>query len=253
MVSRTSDKARQPNSVGWLERRSNGLFVLDLIVMSTLALIFLTSSRVEPLGGPAIIGLQVVAIGCFFVLLLSVIRKGIVSVVTCILGCVLVNGAIVPASLGSTTPVPPSPGMADQQNASTSHVFTQRILDMGRGMNFLLGFFMLSFGLIVGYRPSLLFARNRPQDSDTTWDKYQIWKDNVLLATGRAQEAVHVKSLMNDVDRYLLWRYEYVLVNIYDALYLVPTEGMVPRNSTISRDRKSGRIIGKPRFAGYFV
>jgi hypothetical protein len=75
----------------------------------------------------------------------------------------------------------------------------------------------------------------------------------VLLATGRTQEAVHVKSLMNDVDRYLLWRYEYVLVNIYDALYLVPTEGMVPRKSTISRDRKSGRIIGKPRFGGYFV
>jgi hypothetical protein len=59
---------------------------------------------------------------------------------------------------------------------------------------------------------------------------------------------------MTDEERYVLWRYEYVLASIYGTPHLVRPEGFVPKYSThIYRDRQSGRIIGKARYNGFFV
>jgi hypothetical protein len=58
---------------------------------------------------------------------------------------------------------------------------------------------------------------------------------------------------MTEQEKYLLWRYEYVLTNIYDTLHLVKPNGYVPESSTILRDKKRGRMIGKARYIGYFI
>jgi hypothetical protein len=113
---------------------------------------------------------------------------------------------------------------------------------------------MVGFSIIIAYRPSLLFTRNRPASLDSEWLKYPLWQDNVLLADGRMEPSVPVKSLMNEQERYLLWRYEYILANIYGTPHLVRPEGFVPKHSTnIYRDEESGRIIGKARYTGYFM
>jgi hypothetical protein len=121
-------------------------------------------------------------------------------------------------------------------------------------MHFFLGVMMVALGMIIAYRPSLLFARNRPESLETEWSKYPMWHDNTLLADGRTERSVPVKSLMTDQDRYLLWRYEYVLADIYGTPHLVEPDGMVPKDSTrIFRDKDSGRVIGKARYTGFFM
>ena len=121
-------------------------------------------------------------------------------------------------------------------------------------MNFFLGLGMVAFSIIIAYRPSILFARNRPESLEDEWSKYPVWHDNALLADGRQEPSVPVKSLMTDQDRYLLWRYEYVLADIYGTPHLVRPEGLVPKDSTrIFRDRDTGRVMGKARYSGFFM
>jgi hypothetical protein len=75
----------------------------------------------------------------------------------------------------------------------------------------------------------------------------------VQLAGGYAEPSVPLRSLMSEQEKYLLWRYEYVLTNIYNTSYLVKPDGFVPKNSTILRDKESGRMIGVSRYSGYFL
>jgi hypothetical protein len=121
-------------------------------------------------------------------------------------------------------------------------------------MHFFLGVAMVAFSIIIAYRPSLLFTRNRPESLESEWSKYQVWHDNALLADGRPERSVPVKNLMTDQDRYLLWRYEYILADIYGTPHLVRPGGLVPKDSTrIFRDKESGRMIGKARYTGFFM
>jgi hypothetical protein len=75
----------------------------------------------------------------------------------------------------------------------------------------------------------------------------------VQLAGGYTEPSVPLRSLMSEQEKYLLWRYEYVLTNIYNTSYLVKPDGFVPKNSTILRDKESGRMIGVSRYSGYFL
>jgi hypothetical protein len=50
---------------------------------------------------------------------------------------------------------------------------------------------------------------------------------------------------MTDEEKYLLWRYEYILTDVYDVPYLVKPDENVPRSSTILRDNVSRTMIGK--------
>ena len=69
-----------------------------------------------------------------------------------------------------------------------------------------------------------------------------LWRDNTLLADGRTEYSIPIKSLMTDQDRYILWRYEYILANIYGTPHLVRPEGFVPKSSTsIYRESRKWR------------
>ncbi|MER3407285.1 MAG: hypothetical protein C4292_00160 [Nitrososphaera sp.] len=56
------------------------------------------------------------------------------------------------------------------------------------------------------------------------------------------------KSLMDERDRYLMWRYEYVLASIYGVPHLVRPDSLVPRSGTVFiRDKGSGLLVGKAK------
>jgi hypothetical protein len=59
--------------------------------------------------------------------------------------------------------------------------------------------------------------------------------------------------LMTTEEKYLLWRYEFVLTNIYGTPHLVKPDGFVPSQSTIFRDKTNLSMIGKAKYNGYFV
>jgi hypothetical protein len=149
----------------------------------------------------------------------------------------------------------PQPGEASFGEVKfTWTLYTPTAVSIGAGLNFFLGVSMITFSIIMAYRPTLLFTRNRPDSVDSEWLKYPLWQDNTVLADGRTEYSVPIKKLMTDQDRYILWRYEYILANIYGIPHLVRPEGYVPKYSTsIQRDRESGQMIGKARYMGFFI
>lgn len=130
---------------------------------------------------------------------------------------------------------------------------------------FFLGISMLLLSMIIAFKPRLLYTKNRPEPMDSIWDNYQIWNydpksgnESVLssqsadYATQLTEPIIPIKTLMNEKEKYLLWRYEYVLVIIYGHPYLAGIHSEVPVSSKILRD-SNGRMIGKSKYPGYFV
>jgi hypothetical protein len=129
----------------------------------------------------------------------------------------------------------------------------QQIISMATEGYFFLGIAMVVLSMIIAYKPTLLYVKNRPKPSHSLWTDYQKWYDNVQLAGGYNEPNVPLKTLMSEQEKYLLWRYEYILTSIYDTPYLVKPDGFVPKRSTILRDKESGRMIGVARYSGYFM
>jgi hypothetical protein len=226
------------------------LVATDIICIVLLFILYLFPSTLPLFIDESVNGIQIAAIILVSFIAISVIWKGIVPGVICVLGIVLIHNSVILPYYSE-----PQPGEASFGDVKFRWtLYTPTAVSTGAGMNFFLGVSMVTFSIIVAYRPSVLFTRNRPDSVDSEWLKYPLWQDNTLLADGRTEYSVPIKRLMTDQDRYILWRYEYILANIYGAPHLVRPEGYVPKYSTsIYRDRESGRMIGKARYMGFFI
>ena len=234
----------------WFQRNGSKLVVTDIICIVLLFILYLFPSTFPLFIDESVNGIQIAAIILVSFIAISVIWKGVVPGVVCILGIVLIHNSVILPYYSE-----PQPGEASFGEVKFRWtLYTPTAVSTGAGMNFFLGVSMVTFSIILAYRPSLLFTRNRPDSVDSQWLKYPLWQDNTLLADGRTEYSVPIKRLMTDQDRYILWRYEYILANIYGTPHLVRPEGYVPKYSTsIYRDRESGRMIGKARYMGYFI
>jgi hypothetical protein len=234
----------------WFQRNGSKLVAIDIFCIVLLFILYLFPSTLPPFIDESVNGIQIAAIILVSFIAISVIWKGIVPGVICVLGIVLLHNSVILPYYSE-----PQPGEASFGEVKfTWTLYTPTAVSTGAGMNFFLGVSMVTFSIIVAYRPSLLFTRNRPDSVDSQWLKYPLWQDNTLLAEGRTEYSVPIKRLMTDQDRYILWRYEYILANIYGTPHLVRPEGYVPKYSTsIYRDRESGRMIGKAGYMGFFI
>lgn len=176
---------------------------------------------------------------------LPIIHKGIVPVAIAGIGLpLLYAGTLIPITMSST---------------SISSNF-EEIYFITEGY-FLLGVSMIVFSIISAYKPSLLYVRNRPKESDDLWlEEYPLWnetdgsKNNIHISIGRFDDEINIplKKLMSETEKYLLWRYSYVLVAIRGIRYLVNPNSYVPQSSIILRD-KNERMLGKDRYNSFFV
>ena len=176
---------------------------------------------------------------------LPIIHKGIVPVAIAGIGLpLLYAGTLIPITMAST---------------SISSNF-EEIYFISEGY-FLLGVSMIVFSIISAYKPSLLYVRNRPKESDDLWlEEYPLWnetdgsKNNIRISIGRFDDEINIplKKLMSETEKYLLWRYSYVLVAIRGIRYLVKPNSYVPQSSIILRD-KNERMLGKDRYNSFFV
>lgn len=234
----------------WFQRNGSKLFAIDIICIAVLFFLHLSPSTFQFFIQENINAIQIAAIVLVSCIALSVVWKGIVPIVICILGIVLIHNSLILPYYSQ-----PQPGEASFGEVKFRWtLYTPTAVSVGTSMNFFLGVSMVIFSIIIAYRPSLLFTRNRPESVDSEWLKYPLWHDNTLLADGRTEYSVPIKMLMTHQERYVLWRYEYILASIYGTPHLVRPEGYVPKYSTsIYRDRESGRIIGKARFNGFFA
>lgn len=218
----------------WFQRNEQRLLATDIVCIVVVFFTSLFTLTFQVLAQEVATAVQIAALVPISFIVLSVVWKGIVPLIICILGIVLMYYSVM-------LPYYPTPQPAITV-ASNLHFF------LG------LGVAMVVFSIIIAYRPSWLFTRNRPESLDSEWSKYLVWHDNTLLADGRQERSIPVKSLMTDQDRYLLWRYEYVLADIYGTPHLVRPDGLVPKDSTrIFRDKDSGRMMGKARYTGFFM
>ena len=234
----------------WFQRNGSKLVAIDIICIVLLFFLYLFPSILPPFTDESINLIQIAAIILVSFIAISVIWKGMVPGVICILGIVLMHNSVILPYYSE-----PQPGEASFGEVKFRWtLYTPTAVSTGASMNFFLGVSMVTFSIIMAYRPSLLFTRNRPDSVDSQWLKSPLWQDNTLLADGRTEYSVPIKRLMTDQDRYILWRYEYILANIYGTPHLVRPEGRVPKYSTsIYRDRESGRMIGKARYMGFFI
>jgi hypothetical protein len=176
---------------------------------------------------------------------LIVITKGIVPIVINFLGIVLIYGSIVVPVIEQATLG------AIYYKAAMGNVTETSLYSGSHGLLFL-GIFMLTMSVIIAYKPSILYTRNRPQPMEKVWSKYPIWKKDLEWIGIRNGSLIRLTLLMNEKEKYLLWRYEYVLTSINETLFLVPVNAYVPSNSLIMRDKTSGKIIGVDRYMGFF-
>jgi hypothetical protein len=246
---RISNKAKDRAYI-WFQRNESKLLATDIVCIALLFVLHLFPSVFQLFIQENVNAIHIAAIVPVTFIALSVVRKGIVPIVICVLGIVLIHNSLILPYYSE-----PQPGEVSFGEVTFRWtLYTPTAVSMGSSMNFLLGVSMVMFSIIIAYRPSLLFTRNRPDPVDSEWSKYPIWHDNTLLADGRTEHSVPIKMLMTDQERYVLWRYEYILASIYGTPHLVRPEGYVPKYSTsIYRDRESGRIIGKARYYGFFV
>ena len=234
----------------WFQRNEGKLLAADVVCIVLLFFLHLFTLIFQILIEEIVVAIQTAAIMLLSFLALSVVWKGIVPIIICVLGVVLIHNSVILPYYSQ-----PQPGEAwlGQMKFSWT-LYTPAAVSTAASMNFFLGLSMVAFSIIMAYKPSILFTRNRPQPVDSEWSKYPFWQDNTILADGRIDPSVPIKSLMTDQDKYLLWRYEYILASIYGRPHLVRPEGHVPKYSTsIYRDKASGRMIGKARYNGYFM
>lgn len=234
----------------WFRRNESMLLATSIVCILLLFFLHFFPQVFQILIQENLLAFQVVAVIIVSTIALSVITKGIVPIVICFFGIILIHNSMVLPHYAE-----PEPGEASFGDVKvTWTLYAPTAVSVGADMNFYLGVSMVVLSIIISYRPSLLFTRNRPDPIDSDWQKYPIWHDHTLLADGSTEYSVPIMRLVTDQERYILWRYEFILANIYGAPHLVKPGGYVPKYSTsLYRDKESGRIIGKARYNGYFV
>jgi hypothetical protein len=188
--------------------------------------------------------IQIVTLGLVSTIALPVVCKGIVPIVICIFGIILLHNSMILPYYAE-----PEPGEASFGDVKIRWtLFAPTAVSVAAEMHFYLGLSMVILSMVIAYRPSVLFTRNRPDPVESHWLKYPLWHDHTLLANGNTEYSVPINRLVTEEERYILWRYEYILANIYGDPHLVRPGGYVPKYSTsIYRDKESGQIIGKGR------
>jgi hypothetical protein len=194
--------------------------------------------------------IEIMSICLICIIALSLIWRGIVCIVIGILGLSLIyTGIFLPSYpvdvLDDSYP--------DGENEKNIINIKQPVLVATQGF-FFLGMSMVGLSMIIAYRPDVLYVRNRPKPLETIWESYPVWYNyNIKLLGRNSEHIVDIKSLMTDEEVYLLWRYDYILADVYGTPHLVKSDSHVPKSSTIFRDKKSGKMIGKGKYIGYFV
>ena len=232
----------------WFHTNRSILILLSIISIILLFLLHLFTTTIEiPLNSTPAMVIQIITIVLLSLISVSIIWKGLVPIVIGIFGITLIYGGIIIPSYALTLPT-------EGYFKGIRVLIDKQIISMATESYFFLGIAMVVLSMIIAYKPALLYVKNRPKPSHSLWADYQIWyDDNVQVADGYTEPSLPLKSLMSEQEKYLLWRYDYVLTNIYNTPYLVKPHGFVPKSSTILRDRGSGRMIGVARYSGYFI
>ena len=220
-------------------------FEISLLCIILLLAIHIFVSQLHPRPNTLIFTLSNLLSGILSLLiLLSAIPKGTIIATTTFLGIVLIYGSIVLPSfqINMTGNI--------YYKAAYGHLSEGLLFQNSHGL-FLLGMSMIIFSLIVAYKPSILYTKNRPNDFRETLYNYPIWSNGMQIIGKISERNIKLEMLMTELDLYLEWRYEFILVLIYESLYLVRPNSYVPISSSIIRDLYSSKMQGVSKYSFY--
>lgn len=219
-------------------------FTIFGMLLLTIIHIYLSISFVD-FNSKIFVFLHIVTILVLILMFLSIVFKGIVPVAISCLGLVLLYGSIVIPSVATNSMGP------FYYKASMGNLNFDSISRGSHGF-FLLGISMVVFSIIIAYKPTILYIRNRPVPAEDLWTQYPKWDEKLQFAGTRMESLIRIPLLLSDTEKYLLWRYEFILVVIYGTVYQVPINSCIPESSIVLREPKSRKIIGYSKY-GYFM
>lgn len=231
---------------GWFERHRQTMLITNAVSVALLLMMHVYAAAVPTYSQQVGNAVSIAAIVLASVIMLGVAWKGVVPAVICALGLVLVHNSLI---LPYFAPADPEfPDFFFNNQAPLQPPSSAVAAFVATRMYFILGLFMVGLAMAIAFRPSILSTRNQPVPADDLWSRYPVWRDS-LLEGRQTEPSVPATSLMDEKDRYLMWRYEYVLADIYGQPHLVRPDGLVPKRSTaFVRDSISGLLVGKAKF-----
>lgn len=185
---------------------------------------------------------------------LAVAWKGAFVGALSVLGVLLVAGSLlfpvqeyIPSTYGELDTHDPDDMYSPDGEFKVKHLVwrfepAHALTPASKTVMFCLGFGLVGLSMLMVYRPSMLYVRNRPVDEPP----YPVWdsKNGFATTSFRYREMVPLRNLLNAKERYMLSRYRYVQVRIGEKLYLVTSGSLVPDGSEVVRDTKNGLFLG---------
>lgn len=209
----------------WFKARSR--IWIELSMLSIVLLIMLEIYMFFAGFPPLIVRLAPILAGILLgIVVLATFWRGSLALAVVLMGVACVSGGmfVMPYAL--------SHGLATEEKLITYTTST-----------FTIGIGSLVISMIMVYRPTLLYAKNRPREEKGL----PVWKREMA----GIELLIPLRKLLSENELYILPNYNYVMVSINGVTYLVPPDEAVPEGSVVLRD--TGYFIGMRKiYDGYF-
>jgi len=214
-------------------------FGTHLILTCVLFLFTYTGIRYES-SQIAIILVESVLVTLSFWFILSMKKEGFGPLVTSIFGCsIFILVVLIPTSIPTTADtLDPMSFTTESIEDRIAHMQEKR--EVMKEYSLYLGLGNLAISLALAYRPSLLYVKNRAPDELP----YPIWDDTKQTVTRFSPSLIPVRSLLNEKERWFIFKYKFILVSIENKIYLVRPDDMVPETAILLRSKSGQSPLG---------
>ncbi|MFQ6025510.1 MAG: hypothetical protein ACE5JT_03240 [Nitrosopumilaceae archaeon] len=183
---------------------------------------------------------EFVLVGLSAWFILSMKKEGLGPCLISTLGCaILILTVVVP------TDIPITEETLDPTSFSTATV-SEQIAYLEHTREFLkqsglyVGLLNISIALLLAYRPTMLYAKNRVPFEYP----YPVWDSKKNSATKFSSPVVKVRSLLTEKEKWIIFRYKFLLVSIDNTPYLVKPNDYVPEDAILLRSKSGNTLFG---------
>ena len=172
--------------------------------------------------------------------LFSIKKQGLGPFFVCLIGCItLVLVVWYPTDLPITeNTLDPKAFSTGTTSIKISYLEHSRDILKEYGLG--VGLINITIGMILAYRPSLIYVKNRlPFEYP-----YPIWDGEMKSISRLNYSMVKVSSLLNEKERWLLHKYRLILISINNKVFLVKPSDYVPEDSIILRSKTGKSLLG---------
>ncbi|MGI0082991.1 MAG: hypothetical protein ACREAF_00835 [Nitrosopumilaceae archaeon] len=183
---------------------------------------------------------EAVLIGLSFWFIMSIKKEGFAPALAAIMGCsIFVLVVLLPVNIPTTAAtLDPLSFTTESIEDRIAHMKEKRGLAKEYGMY--IGLFNLAMGMALAYRPSLIYVKNRISDELP----YPVWDSKKQYVTRFNPSLVPVRSLLNEKERWFIFKYKFVLVLIDNKTYLVKPDDSVPETAILLRSKSGQSPLG---------